>query len=151
MDFPALSPSRSLQFPTNFVGKPKTQFRILLGNAPSGCKTRRRTLTSLSALNEQSTSFSVSRACTDENDQEPISLNNENDWVHFVGIGGSGLSALAMLALKQVKRSMSSSKLSTSLLRRWEPKKKKKFIVKRKDILLGWFCGSSKRVGIWEK
>lgn len=98
------SPSRSIQFPTNFVGKHKTQFRILLRNAdaPSGCKNHR-TPTSLPALNEESTSLSVSRACTDEIDQEPV-LNNEKDWVHFVGIGGSGLSALAMLALKQVKK-----------------------------------------------
>eukprot|EP01018_Ginkgo_biloba_P019178 Gb_32530 [translate_table: standard] len=32
----------------------------------------------------------------------PESNTGEKRWVHFVGIGGSGLSALAMLALKQV-------------------------------------------------
>lgn len=34
------------------------------------------------------------------NDEEEGKKNK--DWIHFVGIGGSGLSALALLALKQV-------------------------------------------------
>ncbi|XP_057842316.2 uncharacterized protein LOC131051716 isoform X4 [Cryptomeria japonica] len=37
----------------------------------------------------------------ESNDKSGISAEDEKGWLHFVGIGGSGLSALAMLALKQ--------------------------------------------------
>lgn len=106
MEFPAASTSLSLHFPPNFVGKPKPRFQLQINNASFWCKTFR-TQTPFSDSNLHSTSFSVSRACTctctDESDQGPVSLNNPKDWVHFVGIGGCGLSALAMLALKQVR------------------------------------------------
>lgn len=32
--------------------------------------------------------------------------DEKQEWIHFVGIGGAGLSALAMLALKQVKSTL---------------------------------------------
>ncbi|XP_072978094.1 uncharacterized protein [Typha angustifolia] len=37
----------------------------------------------------------------EKKEQNETKKNNNKGWIHFVGIGGSGLSALAMLALKQ--------------------------------------------------
>ncbi|KAL5567920.1 hypothetical protein UlMin_024495 [Ulmus minor] len=100
MEFPAISPSKSFHFPANFPGKHETHFHILLRKTSLRCKTRR-VRVAHPAFNENNSSISVSTASTDQSDQESISFNNGKDWIHFVGIGGCGLSALAMLALKQ--------------------------------------------------
>ncbi|PON58196.1 UDP-N-acetylmuramate--L-alanine ligase [Parasponia andersonii] len=98
MEFPAISLSTSSNFPARYLGKRRTPSQKI----PRRTLFRRKPLhirTSIVALVDNNGSFSVSETCTDESD--PVSLNRRKEWIHFVGIGGSGMSALAMLALKQ--------------------------------------------------
>ncbi|XP_062120331.1 uncharacterized protein LOC133834672 isoform X2 [Humulus lupulus] len=100
MEFRAILPSRSFYIPANFLVKSKTPPRNIL---------RRNNLRrepphvrpSVAALNENNGSLSVSKECTDDKDPERASLKNQKKWIHFVGVGGCGMSALAKLALKQ--------------------------------------------------
>lgn len=101
----AAPPSRSLYLPpANDAGKTKPRFQLqrLVNNnsASSYCKA----FCTLTAPKLHGARFSLSRACrcTDESGHVAASSNNPKGWVHFVGIGGCGLSALAMLALQQV-------------------------------------------------
>ncbi|KAL5744690.1 hypothetical protein ACOSQ2_027806 [Xanthoceras sorbifolium] len=95
---PAILVSNSLHFPANFLEKIETQFRRM--NAFSSKLNR--TVPCFSSLHEKNHSFSVSRSCKfGRNKKSTVDLKNRKGWIHFVGIGGCGLSALAMLALKQ--------------------------------------------------
>jgi hypothetical protein len=103
MNFPALSPSNSLHFPSDFLEKLTLHFPILRSRTPL-CSTTNHIPASVPALSETN-DIAISKKCTikETQNQEPVELFNvRKDWIHFVGIGGCGLSALAMLALKQV-------------------------------------------------
>ncbi|KAK2653977.1 hypothetical protein Ddye_013833 [Dipteronia dyeriana] len=94
----AISVSNSLHFPENFLEKSETHFRRM--NAFS--LKPNRTVPSFLSLQEKNRSVSVSTNCTfGRNQKFKVDLKNQSGWIHFVGIGGCGLSALAMLALKQ--------------------------------------------------
>lgn len=101
MIFPTISPSESLNFPANFLGKCKTQPHIILRKKYFRCEPHH-SLNSTAAFNDDNGSSSISKACTDEKVPESVSSINQKEWLHFVGIGGCGMSALAILALKQV-------------------------------------------------
>ncbi|KAK9293368.1 hypothetical protein L1049_021360 [Liquidambar formosana] len=76
--------------PFSTIPRSKTPFRCKAN--PVG--------TSISTL-EEICSVPVTVTCTDNRNPETFDLVNRKGWIHFVGIGGCGLSALAMLALKQ--------------------------------------------------
>ncbi|WKA07292.1 hypothetical protein VitviT2T_025137 [Vitis vinifera] len=100
MEFSAISPSNSLHFPTNFLGKIMTHFMVRPRNATFSCRTLQ--IQTLASNLEESSRVSFStRSRADIKNEESFVLGNRKGWIHFVGIGGSGLSALAMLALKQ--------------------------------------------------
>lgn len=109
MEFPAICPSQTLRLPTNFTGKPKAHFQILIGKI-SGQSKINHIVKSGQASTENCSSFSISTTFKDERDRALEKLSNGKSWIHFVGIGGCGLSALAMLAIKQVKLDFSSPK-----------------------------------------
>ena len=44
----------------------------------------------------------ASQKCRQPAKEEEINNQNQKDWIHFVGVGGCGLSALGLLAVKQV-------------------------------------------------
>ena len=99
MDFPVLSQSKSLRFPSDFLEKPKPYFPIRRSSTPLWSTTNH-TPPSVPALSKTS---SIKCTVKETQNQEPFqSENGRKGWIHFVGIGGCGLSALAMLALKQV-------------------------------------------------
>ncbi|KAK9914315.1 hypothetical protein M0R45_038101 [Rubus argutus] len=100
MEFQAVCPSQTLRLPTNFSGKPKAHFQILLGKI-SGQSKINHIVKSGQAWTENCSSSSVSTTFKDERDRALENLSNGKSWIHFVGIGGCGLSALAMLAIKQ--------------------------------------------------
>ncbi|GMN44543.1 hypothetical protein TIFTF001_013721 [Ficus carica] len=100
MEFPAISPSKSLNFPANILGKCKTQPHIILRKKYFRCEPHY-SLNSTAAFNDDNGSSSISKACTDEKVPESASSINQKEWLHFVGVGGCGMSALAILALKQ--------------------------------------------------
>ncbi|KAK3220326.1 hypothetical protein Dsin_014296 [Dipteronia sinensis] len=94
---PTISVSNSLHFPANFLEKTETHIRRM--NIFS--LKQNRTVPSFVSLQEKKRSVSVSTNCTFGRNQDfKVDLKNRNGWFHFVGIGGCGLSALAMLALK---------------------------------------------------
>ncbi|XP_034711420.1 UDP-N-acetylmuramate--L-alanine ligase-like isoform X3 [Vitis riparia] len=100
MEFSAISPSNSLHFPTNFLEKIMTHFMVRPRNATFSCRTLQ--IQTLASNLEESSRVSFStRSRADIKNEESLVLGNRKGWIHFVGIGGSGLSALAMLALKQ--------------------------------------------------
>lgn len=101
MKFPALSTSKTLNFPANLMEKQKIPFQIFLRKISVQGKTNR-SGKSVQALSKNN-SGSISTTVTEERDRVFDSLGNDKGWIHFVGIGGCGLSALAMFALKQVK------------------------------------------------
>ncbi|XP_009377604.2 UDP-N-acetylmuramate--L-alanine ligase-like [Pyrus x bretschneideri] len=101
MEFPAMSTSKRLHFPANIIGKPKIDFQIFVSESSAQCKRNRIAKSVQASSKNNSGSISISPAFTDESDRESDGLRNEKGWIHFVGIGGCGLSALAMLALKQ--------------------------------------------------
>ncbi|XP_021826956.1 uncharacterized protein LOC110767660 isoform X2 [Prunus avium] len=101
MKFPALSTSKTLNFPANLIEKQKIPFQIFLRKISVQGKTNR-SVKSVQALSKNNSgSISIATTVTEERDRLFDSLRNEKGWIHFVGIGGCGLSALAMLALKQ--------------------------------------------------
>lgn len=78
-----------------------THFMVRPRNATFSCRTLQ--IQTLASNLEESSRVSFStRSRADIKNEESLVLGNRKGWVHFVGIGGSGLSALAMLALKQV-------------------------------------------------
>ncbi|KAF4400265.1 hypothetical protein G4B88_019474 [Cannabis sativa] len=95
MKFPAISPSRCFHIPANSLVKSETLPRnILIRNNLRRVPPHIRP--SFAAVNENNGTLSaVSK------DREPVSLKNQKKWIHFVGVGGCGMSALAMLAVKQ--------------------------------------------------
>ncbi|KAM3682181.1 hypothetical protein ACB098_12G054100 [Castanea mollissima] len=98
MDFPVLSQSNSLRFPSDFLEKPKPYFPIRRRSTPLWSTTNH-IPPSVPALSKSS---SVKCTVKETQNQEPLqSENGRKARIHFVGIGGCGLSALAMLALKQ--------------------------------------------------
>lgn len=101
MKFSAIPSSNLLHFPANFHPKIKTNFTVVLKNAYISFKTLqiRTSLSNTQVCGRLSVS---TRSCADIGSEEALTLGNGRGWIHFVGIGGSGLSALAMLALKQV-------------------------------------------------
>ncbi|KAM6555777.1 hypothetical protein CsatB_002796 [Cannabis sativa] len=94
MKFPAISPSRSFHIPANSLVKSETlPCNILCRNNLRRVPPHIRP--SFAAVNENNGTLSaVSK------DREPVSLKNQKKWIHFVGVGGCGMSALAMLAVK---------------------------------------------------
>ncbi|KAI9161859.1 hypothetical protein LWI28_021384 [Acer negundo] len=95
---PTKSVSNSLHFPANFLEKTDTHFRRMNTFSLKS----NRTVPSFLSLQEKNRSVSVSTNCTFGRNQEfKVDLKNRSGWIHFVGIGGCGLSALAILALKQ--------------------------------------------------
>ncbi|XP_062149718.1 uncharacterized protein LOC133858295 [Alnus glutinosa] len=99
MNFPALIPSNSL----HFLEKTKPHFQIRRGRIPLWSTTHH-VGAYVQASSETSGKRSVSKKCTDRENENrgPLRLENGGKgWIHFVGVGGCGLSALAMLALKQ--------------------------------------------------
>jgi hypothetical protein len=100
MNFPALIPSNSL----HFLEKTKPHFQIRRSRTPLWSTTHN-VGAYAQASSETSGKRSVSKKCTDRENENrgPLRLENGGKgWIHFVGVGGCGLSALAMLALKQV-------------------------------------------------
>ncbi|XP_060972046.1 uncharacterized protein LOC115716599 isoform X2 [Cannabis sativa] len=95
MKFPAISPSRCFHIPANSLVKSETlPCNILCRNNLRRVPPHIRP--SFAAVNENNGTLSaVSK------DREPVSLKNQKKWIHFVGVGGCGMSALAMLAVKQ--------------------------------------------------
>ena len=101
MEFPAISPSRTVHFPASFLGKRRLLSEKII-RRPYFRREHFHIGTSIVAFNGN---ISVLKACMDESDPEEtvsLKLNDQKEWVHFVGIGGCGMSALAMVALKQV-------------------------------------------------
>lgn len=93
------SVSNSLHSPGSFLEKIETYF---FGNIPLSFKSNR-TAPSILLFMKKKNSVSVLTNCTFKRNEECIvDFKNRKGWIHFVGIGGSGLSALAKLALKQV-------------------------------------------------
>lgn len=93
------SVSNSLHSPGSFLEKIETYF---FGNIPLSFKSNR-TAPSILLFIKKKNSVSVLTNCTFKRNEECIvDFKNRKGWIHFVGIGGSGLSALAKLALKQV-------------------------------------------------
>ncbi|KAK3220316.1 hypothetical protein Dsin_014286 [Dipteronia sinensis] len=91
---PTISVSNSLHFPANFLEKTETHIRRM--NIFS--LKQNRTVPSFLSLQEKKRSVSVSTNCTFGRNQDfKVDLKNRNGWFHFVGIGGCGLSALAMV------------------------------------------------------
>ncbi|KAF7148621.1 hypothetical protein RHSIM_Rhsim03G0190800 [Rhododendron simsii] len=86
---PAASPSTSLHFPATSRQKPSFI-------------TKRIRIPALTSK-EHARRVSLCATPMDRRSQAIVDSGNREDkcWVHFVGIGGCGLSALAMLALKQ--------------------------------------------------
>ncbi|KAL6291556.1 hypothetical protein ACE6H2_009066 [Prunus campanulata] len=101
MKFPALSTSKTLNFPANLIEKQKIPFQIFLRKISVQGKTNRSGKSVQDLSKNNSGSISIATTVTEERDRVFDSLRNEKGWIHFVGIGGCGLSALAMLALKQ--------------------------------------------------
>ncbi|ONI25400.1 hypothetical protein PRUPE_2G300700 [Prunus persica] len=101
MKFPALSTSKTLNFPANLMEKQKIPFQIFLRKISVQGKTNR-SVKSVQALSKNNSgSISIATTVTQERDRVLDSSRNDKGWIHFVGIGGCGLSALAMFALKQ--------------------------------------------------
>ncbi|XP_059629190.1 uncharacterized protein LOC132271736 isoform X2 [Cornus florida] len=99
MELPALSSSNSLHVPANCCRcEPKPHVLTHCGDMGIRCRFNR-----IQNLIDNTRGISVSATCKNYKDQEFVDSchRNERGWVHFVGIGGCGLSALAMLALKQ--------------------------------------------------
>lgn len=83
--------------------KQKIPFQIFLRKISVQGKTNR-SVKSVQALSKNNSgSISIATTVTQERDRVLDSSRNDKGWIHFVGIGGCGLSALAMFALKQVK------------------------------------------------
>ncbi|KAJ0042864.1 hypothetical protein Pint_17530 [Pistacia integerrima] len=95
---PAISVSSSLHFPANLLEKLETRFfrkRCLQFKSNQN-------LQSVLLFKEKRSFISVLAKGTFKKNQECIvDLKNRKGWIHFVGVGGCGLSALAVLALKQ--------------------------------------------------
>lgn len=95
--------------PANPIRELKTFALVITGKTDFRCRTSG-ILPITAVWKEKNTRrTSVYTTCTDminssSNEKE------KKDWVHFVGVGGCGLSALAMLALKQVNYLPSLSK-----------------------------------------
>ncbi|XP_028065269.1 uncharacterized protein LOC114268315 isoform X2 [Camellia sinensis] len=99
MESPATSPSTSLHIPATSRRKPRSPSSLpLRGEVGLGCRTNR-TWPTVVTSKEHARGVSVS--ATQSREAVNLCNRNEKGWVHFVGIGGCGLSALAMLALKQ--------------------------------------------------
>ncbi|KAK1577427.1 hypothetical protein Q3G72_021652 [Acer saccharum] len=95
---PTISVSNSLHFPANFLEKTETHLRRMNTFSLKS----NRTVPSFLSLQEKNRIVSVSIYCTFGRNQEfKVDVKNRSGWIHFVGIGGCGLSALAMLTLKQ--------------------------------------------------
>ena len=93
---PAMSVPYSCCFRPNFLVKVKTHFRFN-NTALEKC-------IFLDSEENRRISLLTTRAREREQGCNLVHANKQNqkDWVHFVGVGGCGLSALALLAVKQV-------------------------------------------------
>ncbi|KAA8539956.1 hypothetical protein F0562_026648 [Nyssa sinensis] len=106
MESPAISPASSLHLPAishiHTRRRPKFDALMLLEKIGLRCRSNGIRI-SVTASKESTGRILVSRSCTANKNQEAVDLYNRRakGWVHFLGIGGSGLSALAMLAIKQ--------------------------------------------------
>ncbi|PSS04389.1 UDP-N-acetylmuramate--L-alanine ligase [Actinidia chinensis var. chinensis] len=101
MELPATSPSTYRNRPALSRRNPRPSDLLLRGGVGLGCVSNHvRARVPTSEERDRRVSVSVSVRCTD---REAVDLchRKEKDWLHFVGVGGCGLSALAMLALKQ--------------------------------------------------
>ncbi|XP_031275136.1 uncharacterized protein LOC116133570 isoform X2 [Pistacia vera] len=95
---PAISLSSSLHFPANLLEKLETQF---FRKSCLQFKSNQN-LQSVLLFKEKKSFISVLAKGTFKKNQEcTADLKNRKGWIHFVGVGGCGLSALAVLALKQ--------------------------------------------------
>lgn len=95
----SLSVSNSLHFTVYFLDGHGNQFSI---KRCLCCKSNRIPPSVLLYV-EKKSSIAVLRNCAYKKNQEcTVDFKNRKEWIHFVGIGGCGMSALAKLALKQV-------------------------------------------------
>ena len=130
MDFPVLSQSNSLRCPSDFLEKPKPYFPIRRSSTPLWSTTNH-TPPSVPALSKTT---SIKCTVKETQNQEPFqSENGRKGWIHFVGIGGCGLSALAMLALKQVSVSFFFFFLKSNAMFGFRESGKRKRKVKMKE------------------
>lgn len=98
-EMPAISVSNSLHFPANLLEKLETQF---FRKSCLWFKSNQN-LPLVLLFKEKKSFISVLAKGTFKKNQECIvDLKSRKGWIHFVGVGGCGLSALAVLALKQV-------------------------------------------------
>ncbi|KAM7272636.1 hypothetical protein ACFE04_027299 [Oxalis oulophora] len=109
----ALSRPKPFHSPIHFFNTPKLQLRhhriIIIIIATNQISTRsvlkfkQRTTTSVSFYQQSDEDHIISSSSSSGSSRSNYNEMKKKGkgWVHFVGIGGSGLSALAMLALKQ--------------------------------------------------
>ncbi|XVF09935.1 hypothetical protein REPUB_Repub07fG0140100 [Reevesia pubescens] len=96
---PAMSVPDSCCFQSNFLEKVKTHFRL----TPLRCKNTVLEKCILASKENRRISLLAARATKSEEDCKLVHVKDQNqkEWIHFVGVGGCGLSALALLAVKQ--------------------------------------------------
>ncbi|XAR53622.1 UDP-N-acetylmuramate--L-alanine ligase [Bertholletia excelsa] len=101
MELPATSPSTAINYPTATPRRPSPSsvpFRFGVGLCRRSTRIR-----ALAKASKVHSLISASETRTDGRSLVAVELRNRNEklWVNFVGIGGCGLCALAMLELKR--------------------------------------------------
>ncbi|OMO68391.1 hypothetical protein CCACVL1_19984 [Corchorus capsularis] len=93
----------SCTFQANFLGEVKIDVRLPKCKAPSRRKKAVFEKWILASQKERHSLLLTAQARKREEECKFVKLKNPNQkqWIHFVGVGGCGLSALALLAVKQ--------------------------------------------------
>ncbi|XP_057952582.1 uncharacterized protein LOC131146806 [Malania oleifera] len=98
MILPAIPSSKSLHFPVPRCRNPKPYYPIAWGKTQFLYETNQIQMRISKSKANKCLSLSTG---ADNTNEAVFDLNRGKGWIHFVGIGGSGLSALAVLALEQ--------------------------------------------------